>query len=286
MASPGELMAAAVEKTGLDDFGDDSFREGLEILVKALRDEARLNDRGEGFLYPRIIGTHPRQRLQIEDWYRRHPEIDEVPIDAPLIGLGLPRTGFDRVVVPARAGSRHPLSAQVGIGAHRARRRRRCEGDDPRIPPRVRVDAGSRHHVPVRHPRPDRVPRPDGARLQVADLPRVRADPVVLADGSLDKADLTSTYLYERRVLKLLAWGEPTRPWRLKSPAHMMSLRLPRPRLPRCPLRDDPPRPDRRDRSLSPTSTPTSSAASPTTSIGRTSASSTSSSGRSAWSAR
>ena len=35
-------------------------------------------------------------------------------------------------------------------------------------------------------------------------------------------ADLTSTYLYERRVLKLLQWGEPTRPWRLKSPAHML----------------------------------------------------------------
>jgi hypothetical protein len=38
----------------------------------------------------------------------------------------------------------------------------------------------------------------------------------------LTDADLTSTYLYERRVLKLLAWGEPARPWRLKSPAHML----------------------------------------------------------------
>ena len=37
-------------------------------------------------------------------------------------------------------------------------------------------------------------------------------------------ADLTSTYLYERRVLKLLQWGEPPRPWRLKSPAHVLSL--------------------------------------------------------------
>ena len=35
-------------------------------------------------------------------------------------------------------------------------------------------------------------------------------------------ADLTSTYLYERRVLKLLQWGEQVRPWRLKSPAHML----------------------------------------------------------------
>ena len=37
--------------------------------------------------------NHLAQRLQIEDWYRRHPDIDDVPIVAPLIGMGLPRTG-------------------------------------------------------------------------------------------------------------------------------------------------------------------------------------------------
>jgi hypothetical protein len=38
-------------------------------------------------------------------------------------------------------------------------------------------------------------------------------------------ADLTSTYRYERRVLKLLQWGEPDRrPWRLKCPSHMLWL--------------------------------------------------------------
>jgi hypothetical protein len=47
VASVSELMATAAQRTGLDDFGDDSFREGLEILVRALRDEARLNARGE-----------------------------------------------------------------------------------------------------------------------------------------------------------------------------------------------------------------------------------------------
>jgi hypothetical protein len=36
--------------------------------------------------------------------------------------------------------------------------------------------------------------------------------------------DLTSTYLYERRVLKLLQWGEPPKPWRLKAPTHILFL--------------------------------------------------------------
>ena len=33
------------------------------------------------------------RRLQIEEWYRQHPEIDDQEIESVLIGLGLPRTG-------------------------------------------------------------------------------------------------------------------------------------------------------------------------------------------------
>jgi hypothetical protein len=40
----------------------------------------------------------------------------------------------------------------------------------------------------------------------------------------VDSADHTSTYAYERRVLKLLQWGEPSRQWRLKSPSHVLAL--------------------------------------------------------------
>ena len=37
-------------------------------------------------------------------------------------------------------------------------------------------------------------------------------------------ADLSPTYAYERRVLKLLQWGSPARPWRLKCPTHLLFL--------------------------------------------------------------
>ena len=79
-------------RPGLSDFGDDSFREGLDRLVHSIETEATLNELGQvalPFLITRLLTT----RLQVEDWYRRHPEIDDEPIDAPLIGLGLPRTG-------------------------------------------------------------------------------------------------------------------------------------------------------------------------------------------------
>lgn len=92
MVTSDELMERAVAQTGLTDFGDDSFREGLERLVASFRDEANLNATGEGVIYPRLVRTLG-QRLQVEDWYRRHPEIDDVEVRSPLFGIGLPRTG-------------------------------------------------------------------------------------------------------------------------------------------------------------------------------------------------
>ena len=88
-----ELLATARAETGLEDFGDDSFLEGLQVLVRSLRDEAHLNAAGEHLLRQRIVG-HLRQRLEIEDWYHRHPEIDDVRIEAPLIGISLPHPSW------------------------------------------------------------------------------------------------------------------------------------------------------------------------------------------------
>jgi hypothetical protein len=222
VASPGELTASAVERTGLDDFGDDSFREGLEILVKALRDEARLNDRGEGFIYARI-GVHLRQRLQVEDWYRRHPEIDEVAITAPLFGLGLPRTGstalsFLLAQDPDVRYLRSWESSEPGPPPSTV------TGDDPRIPPEQRaVMVGTRHHVPTDIHGPM-----ECLDLMALDFKsqifQAFAQAPTYSEWLVDKADYTPTYAYERRVLKLLAWGEPSRPWRLKSPAHVLAL--------------------------------------------------------------
>lgn len=218
----GELMAAAVQRTGLDDFGEDSFREGLEILLRALDAEARLNARGEAFIYDRI-GLHLSQRLQVEDWFRRHPEIADEQITAPLFGLGLPRTGSTALsfLLAQDPDIRYVRSWESS---------RPCPppstvlGDDPRIPPDQRpVVVGSRHHVPndVQGPM-------ECLDLMALDFKsqifQAFAQVPSYSEWLLEQADFTSTYRYQRRVLQLLQWGEPTRRWRLKSPAHMISL--------------------------------------------------------------
>lgn len=222
MASPAELMAAAVERTGLEDFGDGSFREGLEILVRALQDEARLNARGEAFIYERL-GLHLCQRLQVEDWYRRHPEIDDEPIDAPLFGLGLPRTGSTALSF-LLARDPHVRYLRSWESTRPCPPPSTVRGEDPRIPPDQRpVTVGTRHHVPndVQGPM-------ECLDLMALDFKsqmfQAFAQIPSYSDWLLERADFTSTYRYERRVLKLLQWGESRRPWRLKSPAHVISL--------------------------------------------------------------
>ena len=41
------LIRTACERAGLSAFGEDTWREGLDILVRSLTDEADLNEMGE-----------------------------------------------------------------------------------------------------------------------------------------------------------------------------------------------------------------------------------------------
>jgi Sulfotransferase family len=221
MPTAAEVMDDAAGQTGLDDFGEESFREGLDILLSSLRDEAQLHDRGQAFLRQRVVGCLS-QRLQVEDWYRRHPEIDDVPISAPLIGLGLPRTGSTALSMLLaqdpdvrylrRWESSQPCPPPSTV-----------QGVDPRIPPDKGEMVGTRYHVPADIHGPM-----ECHELMALDFKshifQSFAEIPSYSEWLVGPADLTSTYRYQRRVMKLLQWGEPQRPWRLKCPSHVLWL--------------------------------------------------------------
>lgn len=89
---PDALLAAATERTGLDDFGDPAFRERLDVLCTALREEADLSDTGRAMAYEQLAG-HLVNRLRLEALIADHPEIEDLEIARPIIICGLPRTG-------------------------------------------------------------------------------------------------------------------------------------------------------------------------------------------------
>ena len=115
------LEAAAIDATGLDDFGDPSYRTGLTALVASLTDEAQLSELGALALEAQLVGNL-RNRLRIVDWRARHAEVAGESIVAPLFVIGLPRTGTTL------------LSALLASDPGR-RALRRWESGDPVPPP-------------------------------------------------------------------------------------------------------------------------------------------------------
>lgn len=87
-----ELLAQASEQTGLSDFGDPSFREGLDRYVVALEEEAQLNELGTAAL-PASLTSALVNRLKVVDWSRTHPEVAAERIEAPLVVIGMFRAG-------------------------------------------------------------------------------------------------------------------------------------------------------------------------------------------------
>ena len=92
MAMVDEVIAEARARQGLTDLGEESFHEGLVALLEGAEEAGSFNELGMAVLRDQVVGLL-RTRLSIEDWYRRHPEIDDQEILPPLFGLGLPRTG-------------------------------------------------------------------------------------------------------------------------------------------------------------------------------------------------
>jgi hypothetical protein len=222
MENHNDLIAVAQSETGLNDFGADTFREGLEILVGALNREARLNAVGESALRERIVG-HLKQRLQVEDWYTRHPEIADVELVAPLFGVSLPRTGSTALSFLLASD---PAIRYLRVWESNAP----CpppstvSGPDPRRGAGSEIDraAGTKSHTPTGIDGPMECLDLMALDFKSQMFPAFAMVPTY-SDWLMD-TDMESTYLYERRVLKLLQWGEAPKPWRLKAPAHLLFL--------------------------------------------------------------
>lgn len=87
-----QLHAMAAEQTGLDDFGPEDYRDRLAVLLAAMGDIGGLTDAGLLNLHSQLLQLL-KNRLQLVDLLRRHPEIRDVELVPPVVIAGLPRTG-------------------------------------------------------------------------------------------------------------------------------------------------------------------------------------------------
>lgn len=221
------LIAAAERATGLSDFGDSDWEEPFRVFTRALDAEAELNLTGRIMCRAELL-VFLQNRLQIEDWYRRHPEIEDEEVREPVFIAGLPRSGtsilFELIAqdpafaIPETWMLFHscppPALSSAADIADRVRRSHHQVMQWSRVVPAY----ASMHEMG------GRIPSECG--MVMANCFFTEHFSALYQTPSFDvwlaTHDWTPAYRYHRRVLRLLQWREPLRKrWLLKAPNHL-----------------------------------------------------------------
>ena len=224
-----ELVTRACERAGLDDFGGDSWREGLGVLVNSVESTPGVNPGGRDFVYGQFIDAL-WNRLRIVDYLRRHPEVSDERVERPLVILGLPRTGTSlasylldqdpqrRSLLTWEAEDSVPPSTHETLRADPRCLKKKAELE-------ILAEGLKAANIPMVHW--DEADGPTEcvfvqnqdfkAYLWEAFMPNS-----AYADWLLE-ADMTSAYAYERSVLQLLQSRAPGA-WSLKMPSHAVHI--------------------------------------------------------------
>jgi NAD(P)-dependent dehydrogenase (short-subunit alcohol dehydrogenase family) len=226
-----DLMTAGTAETGLEDYGDREFVEGLTVLADSLRNDARLNRIGHMMMSGDIVRMLAN-RLRFERELKRHPEILDERIEAPIIVVGLPRTGTSKL--------QRTMSADPGVqrlDVWKLLNPAPLPGEKPGDPtPRIEYgmvverilstqfpDYMARHPTEALEPDEELLMMEMSFECVVSSL-RVRTPS--FREFVLGR-DQGPTYRFMRRMLQFLQWQDGSgrgRPWIMKSPVHLGNL--------------------------------------------------------------
>jgi Sulfotransferase family len=228
MLAASELVEEARRQTGLDDFGEDGWQEGLERLVRSLTEEADLTAGGADIMRLRL-GMLLANRLRVTGVLAEHPEILDEEVGGPLVIIGLPRTGTTALS--------NLLAADPQIRSIRL-----WESSDPVPPPETATEdtdpriAAAAAGLEAMY---EAFPRMRSLYFQTPTGPSECQDLLGMEfrtehfDGMarvpsyvewVVDCDMAGAYRMHRRVLQLLQWHCPPTLWHLKTPVHMLAL--------------------------------------------------------------
>ena len=222
------LLGTASAITGYTDFGDEAeYLPGLRRLIQAIATEVPMTPMGRQFAFGVLLGPL-MSRLYACEGCKRRPDCLTRPVKAPVIILGLPRTGTTAL--------HHLLSLDPQFQAPEMWL---IESPMPR-PPRATWANNPAHQRSVAgieallEAAPDfAVAHPRDADLVDEGLDIVKACyvsnawgtyfPVPSYDDWWPQQDHGPQYCYLRRVLQLIA-ADDQRRWLLKDPTSIMHL--------------------------------------------------------------
>ena len=223
-----DLHAAAARLTGLSDFGEDDYTDGLTVLLGSYAGEAGLTARGVRAARAMLRGALTARLLSEHGW-AQHPEHASVPIERPVFVTGLPRTGTTALHRLLTADPEHQGLELWLAEVPQPRPPREAWPTDPVF---QLIQAGVSKHQ-VDHP------EFMGVHFMAADqveecwqLLRQSMRSVsweCLAhlpsySSWLATQDWTGAYWRHRRNLQLIGLADRSRRWVLKNPSHLFAL--------------------------------------------------------------
>jgi hypothetical protein len=222
------LLAKAMERAGLDDFGDTSFLEAFRVLLQAYKTEAEFNFIGQICVHNDTVRTLAN-RLRLVADRRLHPAIAGEVIRRPLFITGLPRSGTTFL---------HALLAQDPD--HRAPQV--WEVMHPSPPPEAASYGRDRRiTTTARELKWIDILMPDFKTVHLIDA-RLPQECIAITNHDFrsytfesmyhvpsyrawhDLQDKRPEYEFHRRFLQHLQWRCPGKRWVLKAPSHLLAL--------------------------------------------------------------
>jgi len=224
-----DVVERAALRAGLDDFGPPTWREGLEVLLGELNGDDRVTDQG----YETMIGMMIDalwNRLRVFDYAVQHPEVRSGEIRAPLVVLGMPRTGTTvaSYLLDQDPAHRSLLNweAPDSIPPPTTKTLR----SDPRCLAKMEENRKMVAGMLAAGISPPHWEDADGPTecifVQNQDFKALCWDAFQPNDVYwewLSRCDMTSAYEYERLVLQILQSQAPGR-WSLKMPSHAVHI--------------------------------------------------------------
>ena len=221
------VIERAHERTGIDAFHSESFREGLDVLAEAVTADPQSPERER-----RIANECTRalmSRLRVDDWLRSHPDVGHEAVVRPVFVIGMPRTGTTVLV------------NLIGQDRDSCRVMWNWEVDHPTPPvepahllddPRIAAKVAKLEPVleKLAHfPRMELATDPvECVHVLAQDFKSLTWDMSTGAarfnEWFLDDADLRSAYTHHRRTLQVLQSGGAAGQWILKLPSHALHL--------------------------------------------------------------
>ena len=222
------LVELAKSKTGLDDLGDEAFREGLQVLCDTYEQTAGMSEKGRKQNWKRLEKLI-ELRLKIQAAWNRHPEVLEREVRKPFFLTGLPRTGTSALFnLLGMDPATRPLLLWESFFPDPIEGLAKGEPDPRHLAMKAaneQMREGNKDFSKIHFTSAD-TPE-ECVLLMAATFEHVHNGIEILMEpykSWFESQDLHRAYDWYKNVLKLLDWQRPGDRWLLKSPAHLWAL--------------------------------------------------------------